>query len=38
MAGWRELTFAPLPYIVAYRITPNAIEIARVFHGAQDWL
>jgi toxin ParE1/3/4 len=37
MAGRRELTFAPLPYIVVYRVTPNAIEISRVFHGAQDW-
>ena len=37
MAGWRELTFAPLPYIVVYRVTPNVIEISRVFHGAEDW-
>lgn len=37
MIGWRELTFAPLPYIAVYRITPNAIEISRIFHGAQDW-
>ena len=37
MAGRRELTFAPLPYIVVYQIKPNAIEISRIFHGAQDW-
>jgi toxin ParE1/3/4 len=37
MAGRRELTFAPLPYIVVYRVTPDAIEISRIFHGAQDW-
>jgi plasmid stabilization system protein ParE len=37
MAGRRELTFAPLPYIVVYQVTPNAIEISRIFHGAQDW-
>ena len=37
MAGRRELTFPPLPYIVVYQITPNAIEISRIFHGAQDW-
>ncbi len=37
MAGWRELTFAPLPHIVVYRLAPNAIEISRIFHGAQDW-
>jgi plasmid stabilization system protein ParE len=37
MAGRRELTFAPLPYIVVYQITPKAIQISRIFHGAQDW-
>jgi toxin ParE1/3/4 len=37
MAGRRELTFAPLPYIVVYQVQPNAIEISRIFHGAQDW-
>ncbi|MGA3373979.1 MAG: type II toxin-antitoxin system RelE/ParE family toxin [Terracidiphilus sp.] len=37
MAGRRELTFAPWPYIVVYQVTPNAIEISRIFHGAQDW-
>ena len=37
MAGRRELTFAPLPYIVVYQVKPNAIEISRIFHGAQNW-
>jgi len=37
MAGRRELVFAPLPYIVVYQIKPEAVEISRVFHGAQDW-
>ncbi len=37
MAGRRELTFAPLPYIVVYQIKPDAVEISRIFHGAQDW-
>jgi plasmid stabilization system protein ParE len=37
MAGRRELTFTPWPYIVVYQVTPNAIEISRIFHGAQDW-
>ena len=37
MAGRRELIFAPLPYIVVYQVMPNAIEISRIFHGAQDW-
>ncbi|HXE08460.1 MAG TPA: type II toxin-antitoxin system RelE/ParE family toxin [Acidobacteriaceae bacterium] len=37
MPGRRELIFAPLPYIVVYQVKPDAIEISRVFHGAQDW-
>ncbi len=37
MNGWRELVFAPLPYIAIYRVSDEVIEIARVFHGAQDW-
>lgn len=35
--GRRELTFAPLPYIVVYQVKEHAIEISRIFHGAQDW-
>jgi toxin ParE1/3/4 len=38
MLGRRELIFAPLPYIVVYEVTEHAIEISRIFHGAQDWL
>jgi plasmid stabilization system protein ParE len=38
MTGRRELVFSPLPYIVVYKVTENAVEISRVFHGAQDWL
>ena len=37
MSGWRELVFAPLPYIAVYRVREEMIEIARIFHGAQDW-
>lgn len=37
MAGRRELTFAPLPYIVVYQVKHGVVEISRVFHGAQDW-
>jgi toxin ParE1/3/4 len=37
MPGRRELIFAPLPYIVVYQAKPDAIEISRIFHGAQDW-
>jgi len=38
MTGWRELVFPPLPYIVVYQVTKQAVEISRIFHGAQDWL
>jgi len=37
MAGRRELFFFPLPYIVVYQATEHAVEISRIFHGAQDW-
>jgi toxin ParE1/3/4 len=37
MDGRRELTFSRLPYIVVYQVKENAIEISRVFHGAQSW-
>jgi plasmid stabilization system protein ParE len=35
MAGRRELTFAPLPYVVVYQVTSNAVEISRIIHGAR---
>ena len=37
LAGRRELTFPPLPYIVVYQVTPKTVEISRIFHAAQDW-
>lgn len=37
VTGHRELIFPPLPYIVVYCVTEHAVEISRVFHGAQDW-
>ena len=37
MPGWRELVFPPLPYLVVYLVTEYAVEITRIFHGAQDW-
>ena len=37
IVGRRELPFPPLPYIAVYRVTEHAIEISRIFHGAQDW-
>jgi len=35
--GRRELAFPPLPYIAVYQVKRSAIEISRIFHGAQDW-
>ena len=35
--GSRELVLTPLPYIAVYRVSQQAIEIARLYHGAQDW-
>lgn len=27
----------PLPYIIVYRVLEDAVEVARVLHGAQRW-
>ena len=35
--GTRELIFPGLPYIVVYRVQDEAVEIVRIYHGAQDW-
>jgi toxin ParE1/3/4 len=37
IAGTRELVLVPLPFIVVYRVKRDAVEIARVLHGAQRW-
>ena len=37
MEGTRELPLPPLPFVVVYRLRGEAIEIARVLHGAQRW-
>ncbi len=37
MKGRRELVFAPLPYIAVYQVKDYAVEISRIYHGAQDW-
>jgi toxin ParE1/3/4 len=37
MAGRRELVFSLLPYIAVYQVTEHAVEISRIYHGAQDW-
>jgi addiction module RelE/StbE family toxin len=35
MNGRRELVFSP--YIVVYQVKEHAVEISRIYHGAQDW-
>lgn len=35
--GTRELVLSPLPFVVVYRVAKNAVEVARVLHGAQRW-
>jgi toxin ParE1/3/4 len=37
MPGRRELMFSSLPYVVVYQVRTGAVEISRIFHGAQDW-
>jgi toxin ParE1/3/4 len=34
--GTRELVLAPLPYVVVYRVNDSAVEILRIWHGAQN--
>ncbi|HWD60104.1 MAG TPA: type II toxin-antitoxin system RelE/ParE family toxin [Stellaceae bacterium] len=35
IAGTRELIRAP--YIIVYRVSTEAVEVLRIYHGAQDW-
>lgn len=35
--GTRELVITATPYIVAYRIKMDRIEILRVLHGSRKW-
>jgi toxin ParE1/3/4 len=37
ISGRRELVFPRLPYIAVYQVKEDAVEISRIFHGAQDW-
>lgn len=37
ISGRRELAFPPLSYIAVYQVKEDAVEISRIFHGAQDW-
>ena len=35
--GTRELVFPGLPFLAAYRVREDVIEINRILHGAQKW-
>jgi len=35
--GTRELVIDRLPWIAVYRVRDNAVEVARIYHGAQNW-
>ena len=37
LEGTRELPVPSLPFLVVYRVTRDAVEIAGVIHGAQRW-
>ena len=37
VAGTRELVVARLPFVIAYRIRPDRIEVVRVIHGRRNW-
>jgi len=34
--GTREISFPPTPYVAVYRVREDAIEILRIWHGAQE--
>ena len=34
--GWRDLSVRKAPYVIAYRIRRNVLEILAVYHAAQD--
>ncbi len=35
--GTRELVVGNTPYVIAYRVEPDAVVILRLLHGAQKW-
>ena len=35
IVGTRELVLVPLPYIVVYRVRPDAVEIVRIYQRAE---
>jgi len=37
VAGSRELVLHPLPFLIAYRVQRDKIEIVALLHGARKW-
>src|SRR5262249_47623607 len=37
VAGSRELVVVGTPYIIAYRVSGDFVQIVRVLHGARRW-
>jgi toxin ParE1/3/4 len=37
IAGTRELVISRLPFVIAYRVRGDRIEVLRVIHGRRDW-
>jgi toxin ParE1/3/4 len=35
--GTRELAISGTPFVLVYRVDPDAVVILRVLHGAQRW-
>ena len=35
--GMRELVMSSLPHIVVYTVRGDAVYLARILHGAQQW-
>ena len=39
VAGTREITFPPLPYVAVYEVldAQDEVRVLRILHGAQQW-
>ena len=39
VAGTREITFTPLPYVAVYEVldAQDEVRVLRILHGAQQW-
>ena len=37
IGGTRELVLADLPYVIAYRVTAETVDVLTVLHGSRRW-